>query len=354
MARKVYLHVGAPLTPSTTLRDALSRHRRRLARVGVLYPPGHLGYDGGHRDAVLDVLGLTTGDHAPAAGAWDRLAETVRDWRRGTAVVSHELLADATEAQVDRVVSSLGDAEVHVVHVAQDLGRQLPRAWQAWVHGGGTVPFATYAARVVHRDQHRMSRVFWRSHDIGEVLARWTTGVPAERVHVVTAARGERGAEETWARFARTVGVDPHRFRLDAASPDQLASLAGAEVVRLLNADDEPVDPVRRDVLLRHTGAVAGVVPRLPEELREAVTAEAERAVKDLASHGWELVGPTEDLLPGVDAFAARPDEVTPATADVVRAQTEVLRALVHDGARRGPAGLRRRALHLLRERVRP
>jgi len=105
VARKVYLHVGAPLAPSTTLRDALSRHRRRLARVGVLYPPSHLGYDGGHRDAVLDVLGLTAGDRAPAAGAWDRLAETVRDWRRGTAVVSHELLADATEAQVDRFVN---------------------------------------------------------------------------------------------------------------------------------------------------------------------------------------------------------------------------------------------------------
>ena len=125
-------------------------------------------------------------------------------------------------------------------------------------------------------------------------------------------------------------------------------------MVRLLNADDDPVDPVRRDVLLQHTGAVAGVAPRLPEALREAVTAEAERAVKDVASRGWELVGPTEDLLPGVDAFAARPDEVTPPTGDVVRAQTEVLRALVHDGTRRGPAGLRRRALRVLRERVRP
>jgi len=256
--------------------------------------------------------------------------------------------------RASRVVSSLGDAEVHVVHVAQDLGRQLPRAWQAWVHGGGTVPFSTYAARIVHRDQHRMSRVFWRSHDIGEVLARWTTGVPAERVHVVTAARGEHGDEATWARFARTVGVDPHRFRLGPVSPDRLASLAGTEVVRLLNTDDEPVDPSRREVLLQHTGAVAGVVPRLPETLREAVTAEAERAVKDVASHGWELLGPAEDLLPAVDAFAARPDEVTPATTDVVRAQTEVLRAFVRGGARRGPAGVRRRALRVLRERFRP
>jgi hypothetical protein len=329
--------------------------------VGVLYPPSHLGYDGGHRDAVLDVLGLTAGDHAPTAGAWDRLAETVRDWRRGTAVVSHELLADATEAQVERIVSSLGDAELHVVHVAQDLGRQLPRAWQRWVHNGGTVPFATYAERVVHRDQHRMSRVFWRSHDLGDVLARWSTAVPAERVHVVTAARGQHGAEETWARFAGTLGVDRHRFRLGAAASDSasdgLVSLTGTEVVRLLNVGVEAVDPSpgsSREVLLRHSRGVAGAVPRLPEALRESVTAAAEQSLQSVELNGWQLVGRSEDLLPAADAFAARPDQVTPAVEDVLAAQTEVLRSLIGGPARRGPAGVHRRALRVLRERVRP
>jgi hypothetical protein len=327
----------------------------------VLYPPSHLGYDGGHRDAVLDVLGLSAGGPVPAAGAWDRLAETVRDWRRGTAVVSHELLADATEAQVERVVSSLGDAEVHVVHVAQDLGRQLPRAWQQWVHNGGTVPFATYAERVLHRDQHRMARVFWRSHDLGDVLARWSTAVPAERVHVVPAARGQHGSEETWSRFAGTLGVDPHRFRLGAAASgsatDGLASLAGTEVVRLLNVGAGAVDPSpgsRREVLLRHCRGVAGVVPRLPEALRETVTAAAEHSLQRVELNGWQLVGRAEDLVPAADAFAARPDEVTPAVEDVLAAQTEVLRALMQAApARRGPAGVRRRALRVLRQRVR-
>jgi hypothetical protein len=222
------------------------------------------------------------------------------------------------------------------------------------------VPFATYAERVVHRDQHRMARVFWRSHDLGGVLARWGTAVPAERVHVVPVARGPHGAEETWAGFARTLWVDPHRFRLGAAASDSatdgLASLSGTEVVRLLNVGAGAVDPSPasgRDVLLRHSRGVAGAVPRLPEALREAVTAAADRSLRSVELNGWQLVGRAEDLLPAADAFAVRPDEVTPAVEDVVAAQTEVLLSLVGAPARRGPAGVHRRALRVLRQRVR-
>ena len=110
MANRVFVHVGAPLTGSPFVRETLSRHRRRLARVGVLYPQSHVGHDAGHLDAVLDVMSLAAPDRAPASGAWDRLAETARDWRRGTVVVSHELLAGATRAQVERIADSLGRA----------------------------------------------------------------------------------------------------------------------------------------------------------------------------------------------------------------------------------------------------
>lgn len=356
MASTVFLHVGAPLAPSTTLRDALARHRRRLARVGVLYPPGHLGYDGGHREAVLDALRLTAEETVPA-GAWDRLAEGVRDWRRGTAVVSHELLADAGTSQVDRIVASLGSAEVHVVYVAQDLGRALPRAWQRWVHGGGTVPWSTYASRVVNREQHRVARVFWHSHDLEAVLSRWEGQVPADRVHVVTAAPGD--AERTWARFAQTLGIDPQRFRLGDGTADGLAALAGTEVVRLLNASpasDAEVDHRRLERLMQHARSVSlGPAPKIPADLREATAAESERMIDAVRRHGWDLVGDADDLRAGDDAYATAPSQVTPATEEVVRAQTDALRELcTRPAERRGPAGVRRRALRVLRGRVRP
>lgn len=364
MASTVFLHVGAPLAPSTTLRDALARHRRRLARVGVLYPPAHLGFDGGHREAVLDALGLSAERAAPA-GSWDRLAEGVRDWRRGTAVVSHELLADATPAQVDRIVSSLGSAEVHVVYVAQDLGRQLPRAWQEWVHQGGTAPFSAYAARVLRREPHRDARVFWRSHDLGEVLTRWQSRVPADRVHVVTSGGS---TEQTWARLTRTLGIDAQRFRLGAEPVGRLDALAATEVLRLLNAagpaDGAPaldapapnsLDPnalARVHALAR---SVTGPVPRVPAELGEAVRAEADRMLATVDDRGWQLVGSADDLRVDADAFAQEPGEVAPAAEDVVSAQTLVLRGLCgRPPGRRGPAGVRRRALRVLRGRIRP
>jgi hypothetical protein len=355
VASRVFVHVGSPLAPSTALRDALGRHRRRLARVGVLYPPGHLGDDGGHRDAVLDVLGLTSDDHVSPEGAWDRLAETVRDWRRGTAVVSHELLADASTAQVGRVVSSFGGAEVHVVLVAQDLGRQVPLAWQQWVRAGGGVPFAAYAAKVAARDPHRVARVFWGSHDLGAVLSRWAAHVPAERVHVVCVPQRDVALTRTWARFARTLGIDPERFRLGPVGDSSLAPLAGTEVVRLLNAARSRVDPGVRADLIRATATVEGGTPRLPETLREALAAEATGAAEAVARNGWDLVGDPGDLVPAPDAFTTDPTRVTPSADQVVAAQTAVVGALLEQlPARRGPAGVHRRALRVVRDRVRP
>lgn len=351
MASKVFLHVGAPQSGSDLVRDVLSRHRRRLTRVGVLYPPGHLGHDGGHLDAVLDVLGLSHGPHPPTDGAWDRLAETVRDWRRGTAVVSHALLADAGEGQVERIVSSFGDAEVHMVYVAEDLGRQVPDAWQQWVHHGGEASFATYASRVVQRDGHRMSRVFWGSHDVAEVIRRWSAHLPAERTHVVTVPRGDDGSE-TWARVARTVGIDPLRFRVGSHRTRPTGSLVGTEVVRLLNAAaDEPVDPLRLQVLRTHAEALAGGTPRLPGTLRPLVRAEAERATGALVDRGAHIVGDLEDLLPAATAFSDRDDEVAPPATAVVAAQTTLLLALTGPAKAAGPAGLSRRALRVLTRR---
>lgn len=357
MASKVFLHVGAPLAPATTLRDALARHRRRLARAGVFYPPSHLGHDGGHRDAVLDALALS-GDHATRRGAWDRLAEHVRDWRRGTAVISHELLAGATETQVDRIVSSLGSAEVHVVYVAQDLGRQLPRAWQQWVYGGGAAPFASYAAHVVKREPQRPSRVFWRSHDLGDVLTRWASGVPADRIHVVTAPRGDHADEETWRRFMETLGLDPLRYKLGVVPADRLGSLAGTEVVRLLNAAGHgrsTLDRRRLRAVVAGALEVPGSAPRLPQDLREAVTAEADRTTALLGSNGWRLVGDAGDLRTREADFATDAKQVTPTAEQLVQAHTAVLLSLCSkDRAARGPAGMRRRALRVLRSRATP
>jgi hypothetical protein len=335
------------MSGATFLRECLARHRRRLTRVGVLYPASHLGHDGGHLDAVLDVLDLSATDLSPSSGAWDRLAETARDWRRGTVVVSHELLADASPAQMQRVVASFGKAEVHVVYAARGLGLQVPLAWQEWVRNGGTAPFETYANRVVTRDSYRMSKVFWKSHDIGEVLGRWSAAVTPERVHVLTVPTGDDQDVMLWERFARLVGIDPRRFKVGGDERRELLGLAGNEVLRLLN--DGPRD-VSTDLLERVRRALprdSGATPALPAVHADWLRDETDRQVMAVKSGGYDVVGDVTDLMPGPDACAVDDAQVSPQAARVVAAQTHALGVLAAAGVETagGPAGLRRRAL---------
>jgi len=352
---KVFLHIGAPMTGSSYIGDCLARHRRRLARSGVLYPHSHLGHDGGHLDAVLDVLELSTTGHAASTGAWDRVAETARDWRRGTVVISHELLSDATEEQIKRAVSSFGNVEVHVVYATSGLARQIPLAWQEWVRNGGTATFATYVNRVVARDPHRMSKVFWQSHDVGEVLERWSAYVPGDRIHVLTVPDGENQDVFLWDRFARTIGIDPKKFKAGSDTRRVPLGLAENEVLRLLNvATGQGFDPARLERVRRALGAGSGARPALAVVHAKWLSEETDRLVRAVKDGGYVVVGDACELVAGPDAHAVTDDQVIASTDSVLAAQTRTLAALagltVHA---QGPAGLRRRALRELSSVVR-
>lgn len=356
---RVFVHVGAPLT-GTTLRARLAGNRRRLARYGVLYPPSHLGHDGGHLDAVLDALDLAAAERPTAAGAWDRLAENVRDWRRGTAVISHELLADATQAQIERIVASFGAAEVHVVYVARDLTRQIPLAWQEWVHNGGTATFPTYVNRVVDGKAHRTSRVFWRSHAFDEVLTRWAAFVPTDRIHLVTVPQAHDPDRVLWQRFAELIGVDADRVKAGTDPSSAPLGMVQNEVLRLLNAERiNDADPRRMTMARAALRKQAGVPAAVPTTYAGVLHQRTESMLTAVRSSGYRVVGDLTDLLPVPGSYAS-PDLVLTEAA-VVTAQTGLLALLTEPTVPqrfsrrggpvtpRGPAGFRRWTLARLR-----
>lgn len=318
---RVVLHIGAPLVGSAYVRDALARNRRRLTRHGVLHPSSHVGAPG-HHPAVLDVLDLAAPGVETVTGAWDRLAQAARDWRRGTVVVSHELLADADEDQVARVVGSFGSAQVEVVYAVRDLARQLPLAWQEWVRNGGTATFEGYVDKVVRRDGHRLARVFWRSHDVADVLARWTSALAPEHVHVVTAPAGPDQDAVVWQRVAGVLGLDTGRFRSPAPTGRPLDAIAATEAARLLN-----VAGVRLPVTA--AGAVTGPAPALDVRHAGWLEEEAERTVAAVKRSGCVVVGDVTDLRPAPDALTEDPARVAPPPESVVAAQTTLLAALL-------------------------
>jgi len=320
---RIVLHIGAPVTGTTYLHDAFAAHRRRLARHGVLYPSGHVGGPG-QLDAVLDVLGLTCDEHR-VSGAWDRLGQTARDWRRGTVLVSHELLADADDAQVQRVLSSFGPAEVHVVYAARDLAQQLPLAWQAWLRYGGTAPFGDYAQRVLARGDNDEATVFWRSHDVQAVLGRWAAYLPAARIHLLTAPATADADRVLWERLGPVLGVDTALLVTPAPDLRPLASLAALEAVRLLTvATGAPP----AEALLGAAATVPGAVPSLSAAHAERLCTEAERTVAGVKEAGYDVVGDLTDLRPDRDRTGAD-GLVAPEAAEVVAAQTALLAALL-------------------------
>jgi len=209
MSRRVYLHIGAPKTGTTYVQDRLSLNAVSLRAHDVHLPtsspvvsPGLFAFR-----AALDVLGQDWGG-APghAVGAWDTMVKRVR-CLDGTVLISHEIFAPARPERIQRVLHDLRDSEVHLVYSARDLGRQLPAAWQESIKQGRKWTFRRFLTRV-----DRGSTWFFHALDLPQVLAKWSVGVPPERVHVVTvpqsaALRADR--DLLWRRMCEAFGIDP-------------------------------------------------------------------------------------------------------------------------------------------------
>ena len=99
MSTRVLLHVGTPKTGTSYLQDVLFRNQRILAAAGILYPADRFD---AHFLAALDLMRMPWGGlEQQAVGQWDALAKQVRK-HDGTAIISHEILATASRAQVGR------------------------------------------------------------------------------------------------------------------------------------------------------------------------------------------------------------------------------------------------------------
>jgi hypothetical protein len=183
VSRRVLLHVGTPKTGTSHLQDVLFRNRDLLRRQGVLYAAERFD---AHFLAALDLMQLPWGGlENEAVGAWEALAGEVREFLvepgERTAIISHEILATASRAQVARALASLGypDIEVHVVLSVRDLVRQIPAEWQENVKHRRELPYGKFLDQV--RDPDRKSAIgawFWGVQEIPDILDRWAADLP--------------------------------------------------------------------------------------------------------------------------------------------------------------------------------
>jgi len=333
--QRVFLHVGAPKTGTTFVQSVLFRYRNELAAQGLSYPAER--YDD-HFFAAVDLQDLDfSGEARPeATGTWEQVAARVRSWP-GTSVVSHDVFAGAAEGHVEAAVADLAPAEVHVIFTARDLARQLPSHWQEDVKHGQTGTFSDWYAGVArHDDSDWQLRWFWRVEDVPDVLRRWSAGVTADRIHLVTVPSGGE-PDLLWRRFAAVVGIEPDTVDASAVrQPNTGLGVAEVELVRRLN--------MRRDDTLTQAAyehAVKGLLVHetlsgnnpgsrrfgLPEALYPEVMACSQAWVDNLGVAGYDVVGDLADLVPAMpQSHAAHPDSAT--DAEVAQVAVRALDAL--------------------------
>ncbi|MCL2543088.1 MAG: hypothetical protein FWE71_11615 [Nocardioidaceae bacterium] len=346
MSRRILLHVGTPKTGTSYLQDVLFHNQRRLRHAGILYPAERFD---SHFLAALDLMQLPWGGlEEQAIGAWDRLAEQVRSAPGAhTVIISHEILARAGRAQVERALASLGrdeGAEVHVVLSVRDLERQIPAEWQENVKHRAKLSYERFLEQVA--DPERATRIgswFWGVQEIPDILARWAADVPPEQVHLVTVPRPGSPPGLLWERFLAAFGLADVDLELGTDRSNPSLGVPETALIRRINqavnADLPPADyrPLVRELLAHQTLSRRTTSPRLsvPTRLLPWVQGVQDAWCEELAARRYDVVGDLADLrgTAGAPSPATWADPDAPEEQEVTEAAIAAIGALLTDSA---------------------
>jgi len=340
--KKVILHIGTPKTGTSYLQHVLYHNRGQLRRHGIAYPAAR--HDA-HFLAALDLMRMPWGGlESQAIGSWDKLAESVRR-APGTAIISHEILATASRAQIGRALDSLGHghgAEVHLVLSVRDLVRQIPAEWQENVKHRAALSYGKFLAQI--QDPRREGRIptwFWGVQEVPDILDRWGHDLPPEHVHVVTVPPTGGSRDLLWKRFVEAFGLDGIDLQLDGERVNPSLGSAETTLIRRINrAANESLEPAYyrplvRELLAHQTLSRRRKTPRLalPPDVHPWATQLQESWTEEIRRRGYDVIGDLEDLrgAPPVTEYADpdHPDESLVASAAV-----DALKALLLDHAR--------------------
>lgn len=336
MPRRVFLHIGTPKSGTSYLQDRFSLNREVIAKAGLTYLPTRTG---DHFEAALDLIEEHwAGQREVARGQWAALvAEAKRT--SGDVLISHEILAAASPAQVATAMAAFAGDEVHVVLTARDLARQIPAEWQERIKHRGRKTFKKFMVEVVQGRRTAATLWFWRVQSVPDILTRWSNGLPPEQVHVVTVPPKSGPPGELWRRFCTVVGVDPTIATEESTKFNASLGVAEATVVRQLNKEiagkgvprDAYIDLIREgivaDVLSQRTDSIPVVVPEHRWPFVQRVT---EEWLEWIEGAGVDVVGDLADLTPappGPDHVWVHPDE--PPADQVAAAAIASLAAVV-------------------------
>jgi len=314
MATRVFLHIGLPKTGTTYLQQVLWKNKDELGRQGVLLPGfgprQHLW-----ASAVVREEKNIRQRHADAPHAWAALTRESVAWP-GPVVISHEFLAAASAEQAKDAVNSFGAAEVHLILTARDTLSLVTARWQEFVKNGATTPIDSYPASDVTDPQNAWD---WGTMDLADVLRRWGTAVPADRVHIVTLPKPSEPHQTLWLRFAALLQVDPSKFDAANSAANESLGVVEVELLRRVNRNlqgfDKPLDRGLwiRGYLAQNKLASGGrekfwPSPERVQQLRE----RGDAAAAFVEQSGFQVYGDLADLRTPTELPTRRhPDAVS-------------------------------------------
>ncbi len=333
MARRVYLHIGLPKTATTYLQTIMWSHREVLESQGVRLPGGERRDHLWSSRTVREDPQLAQNGTERQRGAWDRVRADVAAWS-GTAVISHEFFAAATEEQAARMVAALAPAEVHLVVTAREPLGLFTASWQESIKNRDTRPMADYS-RTEAGDGGGIWN--WRTLDVRRVLERWSPAFPAERVHVLPLPSKEAPRRTIWDRFATLVGLDPDSVDLGESFPNASMGVAETETLRRINLHlGDFSSALDRGTYIRTFLADERLVPRAGDPFWPAadrigeIRRRGREAVDYLAASGFEVIGELDSLLvPDHLPQRRTPESVT--EAEVAEVAVELAARMLHD-----------------------
>lgn len=313
MTSRVFLHIGLPKTGTTYLQDCLWANKQQLAARGVLLPGRHRRR---HLLASLDLrddpnLAQRPGDvEAP----WQELVDEARTWD-GETVISHEFFASAAPHQVQRAVDAFPGAEVHVLVTARAMVGLGVSRWQEWVKNGGKKGIDRYPPRA---DYDPTDEWGWGSFDLADVLARWGSVIPHERIHVLPMASSGADPRDLWLRFLSVLGLDAEGLEAPEQQANRSLGLVEVELLRRVNARLKGFGSAfDRGTWIRGYLGEGKVLPDSREKFRpddailEELRVRGERALAMLHDEGFDVVGDLALLEPADLSGLRHPSEVS-------------------------------------------
>jgi hypothetical protein len=326
LAKKTFLHIGAPKSGTTYLQTVLWRNRARLREVGVLVPGRQLN-DYNRAAVAVRSPGLSS---VPVRRTWRRLLAEAHEWP-DTVVMSSEWFCLTSSDLAGRTVDQLGPGEVHVVYGARDLVTLVPAAWQETLKRGARHSLEEFIAGLdapageEPRPLDDPVRAWsWWTLDPAVALARWEKWVGPENVHVVTVPPRSAGRELLFTRFASLFGFDPSLCDTAVARPNESLGVEAAELLRRVapqarqEIDFESLHWSEEYRWLRRYLGHELLVPRggsairVPPDAVEHLAARSRSSIELLRQRGYDVVGDLAELTMGTPPpGSVHPDEVT-------------------------------------------